>query len=135
MLRNFLRSKIHGVRVTEANLHYVGSLSIDAELMELAGILPNEIVHIANVTNGERLTTYAIEAPRGSRVIGANGAAAHKVRVGDTLIVFAFAMLTEDEVAAHVPKLIFADAENHPFRLADGERHGELAEASGEISA
>ena len=128
MLRNFLRSKLHGVRVTEANLHYVGSLSIDEELMELAGIVENEVVHIANVTNGERLTTYAIRAPRGSRTIGANGAAAHKVRVGDTLIVFAFAMLTEDEMAAHVPRLIFADAENHPFRLADGEKHGDRVE-------
>ena len=127
MLRNFLRSKLHGVHVTEANLHYVGSLSIDIELMELAGIAANEIVHIANVTNGERLTTYAIEAPRGSRVIGANGAAAHKVRLGDTLIVFAFAMLNEAEVLTHRPRLVFADEGNHPFRLADTEQHGELA--------
>ena len=126
MLRNFLRLKLHGVHVTEANLHYVGSLSIDVELMELAGIAANEVVHIANVTNGERLTTYAIEAPRGSRVIGANGAAAHKVRVGDTLIVFAFAMLDEAEVLAHQPRLVFADEGNNPFRLADAEQHGEL---------
>ena len=126
MLRNFLRSKLHGVHVTEANLHYVGSLSIDVELMELAGIAANEVVHIANVTNGERLTTYAIAAPRGSRVIGANGAAAHKVRPGDTLIVFAFAMLNEAEVLAHRPRLVFADAANNPYRLADAEQHGEL---------
>jgi len=126
MLRNFLRSKLHGVHVTEANLHYVGSLSIDAELMELVGIAPNEVVHIANVTNGERLTTYAIEAPRGSRVIGANGAAAHKVRPGDTLIVFAFAMLSDAEVETHRPLLVFADEANNPYRLADAEQHGEL---------
>ena len=132
MLRNFLRSKLHGVRVTEANLHYVGSLSIDAELMEMAGIAQNEVIHLANVTNGERLTTYAIAAPRGSRVIGANGAAAHKVRVGDTLIVFAFAMLTEKEMETHKPRLIFADAENNPFRLAEAERHADLADMGSE---
>ncbi len=133
MLRNFLRSKLHGVRVTEANLNYVGSLSIDAELMELAGIAANEIVHLANVTNGERLTTYAIEAPRGSRTIGANGAAAHKVRPGDTLIVFTFAMLTEAELREHAPRLVFTDDRNNPYRLADAEQHGELCLAHHEL--
>ena len=129
MLRNFLHSKIHRATVTEANLNYVGSLSIDAELMELAEIEENEIVHLANVTSGARLTTYAIRAPRGSRIIGANGAAAHHMRVGDTIIIFSFAMLTDQERLEHTPKLVFVDEANNPVHLADAEHHGEFADA------
>ena len=114
MLRNFLRSKIHRVTVTEANVDYIGSLGIDEELMELAGIEENEIVHLANITNGERLTTYAIRAPRGSRTICANGAAAHKIRVGDHIIIFCFAYYDEAEAAVHQPKLVFVNDSNDP---------------------
>ena len=129
MLRNFLRSKIHGARVTEANLRYVGSLSIDAELMELAGLEENEVVHLANVSNGERLTTYAIRAPRGSRTISANGAAAHKIHVGDTIIIFAFALMSDEERREFAPDLVFVDAANNPVPGPKTEAHGELAAA------
>jgi aspartate 1-decarboxylase len=114
MLRQFLRSKIHRATVTEANIDYVGSLAVDEELMRLSGLEENEVVHVANVTNGERLTTYVIAAPIGSRTICANGAAAHKIRVGDVIIVFGFALCTEAEVQALEPKLVFVDESNNP---------------------
>lgn len=114
MLRNFLRCKIHGATVTEANLDYIGSLAIDEDLMRLTGIEENEVVQVANITNGERLTTYAIKAPAGSRTFGANGAAAHKIRKGDRIIVFAFALCTEAEIETHQPKLVFVDEANQP---------------------
>ena len=114
MLRNFLRSKIHKVTVTEADLNYVGSLGIDEELMRLSGIEENEVVQVANITNGERLVTYAIRAPEGSRTICANGAAAHKIRVGDEIIIFCFALCAEEEIQHLKPKLVFVDASNNP---------------------
>lgn len=114
MLRTFLRSKIHRATVTEADLNYVGSLAIDEELMRLSGIEENEVVQIANITNGERLITYAIRAPEGSRTICANGAAAHKVRAGDLIIIFAFAMCTDEEARSLSPRLVFVDAANNP---------------------
>jgi aspartate 1-decarboxylase len=114
LLRDFLRCKIHRVTVTQADVNYIGSLAIDEDLMELAGLEENEVVHIANVTNGERLTTYAIKAPRGSRTICSNGAAAHKVRVGDKIIIFGFAMCTEEEIRKLEPKLVFVDERNNP---------------------
>jgi aspartate 1-decarboxylase len=114
MLRNFLRSKIHKVTVTEADLNYVGSLAIDEELMRLSGIEENEVVQVANITNGERLITYAIRAPEGSRTICANGAAAHKIRPGDEIIIFGFALCTEEEIQNLKPKLVFVDASNNP---------------------
>ncbi len=114
MLRNFLRSKIHKVTVTEADLNYVGSLGIDEELMRLSGIEDNEVIQIANITNGERLVTYAIRDPEGSRTICANGAAAHKIRVGDEIIIFCFALCTEEEIQHLKPKLVFVDASNNP---------------------
>ncbi|MGH9354241.1 MAG: aspartate 1-decarboxylase [Terriglobia bacterium] len=114
MLRNFLRCKIHGATVTEASVDYVGSLAIDEEIMRLAGIEENEVVHVANLTNGERLTTYAIRAPAGSRVIGSNGAAAHKIRKGDRIIIFAFALCTEAEIETQKPNLVFVDDANNP---------------------
>ena len=114
MLRDFLRCKIHRATVTQAEVDYVGSLAIDEDLMDLAGLEENEVVHIANVTNGERLTTYAIKAPRGSRTICSNGAAAHKVRVGDKIIIFGFAACTQDEIRKLEPKLVFVDDMNNP---------------------
>ena len=114
MLRDFLRCKLHRVTVTQADINYIGSLAIDEDLMDLAGLEENEVVHIANLTNGERLTTYAIRAPRGSRTICSNGAAAHKVRVGDKIIIFGFAMCTEQEIRELEPKLVFVDEDNNP---------------------
>ena len=114
MLRNFLRSKIHGATVTAARVDYIGSLAIDEELMRLVGVEENEVVHVANLSNGERLTTYAIRAPWGSREICSNGAAAHKLGSGDRIIIFTFGFYTESEVKKHQPKLIFVDEANNP---------------------
>jgi aspartate 1-decarboxylase len=114
MLRQFLRCKIHRATVTEANIDYVGSLAIDEDLMRLAGLDENEVVQVANITNGERLITYVIRAPSGSRTFCANGAAAHKIRVGDQIIVFGFAFCTETEAPHLQPKIVFVDESNNP---------------------
>jgi aspartate 1-decarboxylase len=127
MLRNFLRSKIHRAIVTEANINYVGSLAIDEELMELSKIRENEVVHVANLTNGERLTTYAIRAPFGSRTICANGAAAHKIRVGDAIIIFAFAYCTEAELQDSKPAIVFVDCKNNPLLGSTREVYAQMA--------
>ena len=92
-LINLLKGKIHRLQVTEADVDYVGSITIDLDLLERAGILENELVHVWNVTNGERIETYALAAPRGSGTVCMNGAAAHKAKVGDILIVSAFVLI------------------------------------------
>ena len=112
MYLNFLKCKIHRASVTEANLDYEGSVAIDVELMEAAGILPFEQVDIYNINNGERFTTYAIEAPKGSKTIGIQGAAAHKATVGDLVIICSYCQLSKDEVADHKPKLVLVDEVN-----------------------
>lgn len=104
-----LKSKIHRVTVTEANLDYIGSITIDSKLMEAAGILPGERVFIVDNNNGERFDTYAIEGEPGSGVICLNGAAARKVHRGDIVIIMAYAMMTEEEARAFKPKVIFPD--------------------------
>ncbi|MFL2870590.1 MAG: aspartate 1-decarboxylase [Pirellulaceae bacterium] len=114
MLRTLLRSKIHRVTVTEANLDYDGSISIDVELLEAAGITDHEQVDIYNVTRGTRITTYAIEAERGSRRICINGAAAHLVDPGDLVIIACYGQFSADEIQGHEPVIIHVDAENNP---------------------
>lgn len=109
MLVNILKSKIHRVRVTEANLDYVGSITIDEEWMEKSGILEGERVQVVDVTNGARLETYTIPGKRGSGCICMNGAAAHLMHVGDTVIIMAYAWMTPDEQKAFKPKIIFPD--------------------------
>lgn len=104
-----LKSKIHRVTVTEANLDYIGSITIDSKLMEASGILPGERVFIVDNNNGERFDTYAIEGEPGSGVICLNGAAARKVHRGDIVIIMAYAMMTEEEARAFKPKVIFPD--------------------------
>ena len=104
-----LKSKIHRVTVTEANLDYIGSITIDSKLMEAAGILPGERVFIVDNNNGERFDTYAIEGEPGSGVICLNGAAARKVHRGDIVIIMAYAMMTEEEARAFKPKVILPD--------------------------
>lgn len=104
-----LKSKIHRVTVTEANLDYIGSITIDSKLMEAAGILPGERVFIVDNNNGERFDTYAIEGEPGSGVICLNGAAARKVHRGYIVIIMAYAMMTEEEARAFKPKVIFPD--------------------------
>jgi aspartate 1-decarboxylase len=110
MERVMFRSKIHRATVTDANLHYEGSITIDRELLRLADILPNEQVHVVNVTNGERLITYAIEGGPGD--ICLNGAAAHKCRPGDIVIIMAYANLREDELKGFQPRIVKVDAHN-----------------------
>lgn len=112
MLLSILKSKIHCAHVTEANLHYMGSITIDGQLMDAAGIVANEHVHVVNNNNGSRIETYAIRGPEGSGYICMNGAAARQFQVGDEIIVMSYAMLTPDEAASFRPKVIFPDKEN-----------------------
>lgn len=107
MLIEVLKSKIHRVTVTEANLDYIGSITIDEALMEAAGIIENEKVEIYNITNGERLATYAIRGQRGSGEICLNGAAAHKAPVGSLIIIASYAQMTPDEARQWHPTVIF----------------------------
>jgi aspartate 1-decarboxylase len=114
MLRTMLQAKLHRVRVTEADLHYEGSCGIDRALLEASGILPNQYIEIYNIANGERFTTYVIEAARGSGTISLNGAAARKAVVGDLLIICAYAQYSEAELASHRPVVVLADENNQP---------------------
>lgn len=107
MFIEVLKSKIHRVTVTEADLDYIGSITIDEELLEASGIIENQKVEIYNITNGERFATYAIRGERGTGVIGINGAAAHKARVGDLIIIAAYAQITPEEAAEWHPTVIF----------------------------
>jgi aspartate 1-decarboxylase len=112
MLRTMLKSKIHRATVTQADLHYVGSLTVDEDLMDAADLLPGEQISIVDVTNGARLETYVIAGPRGSGVIGVNGAAAHLIHPGDLVIVISYGMMDSAEAAAHQPRVIFVDGDN-----------------------
>ena len=104
MLRTMFKSKVHRATVTEADLHYVGSVTVDAELMDAADLLPGELVHIVDITNGARLETYVIEGERGSGVIGINGAAAHLVHPGDLVILISYAQVDDAEARSLVPE-------------------------------
>ena len=104
-----LKSKIHRVKVTYADLNYVGSITIDEDLMDAANLCEYERVHIYNIMNGERLETYVIKGKRGSGVIGLNGAAARKAQVGDLVIIVSYASMTPDEARAHMPTVIFPE--------------------------
>jgi aspartate 1-decarboxylase len=116
MMRTMLRSKIHRARVTDADLHYEGSVTIDAELMEAAGLLPYEQVHVLDIDNGARLTTYAIEGRRGSGDVIVNGAAAHLVHPGDTVIILSYAAVTDEEASRLTPRLVYVDEQNRIAR-------------------
>ena len=107
MLLNILKSKIHRVKVTEANLDYIGSITIDEALMEAANIYPGERVQVVDNDNGARLETYVIAGKRGSGCICMNGAAAHLIHVGDTIIIMAYAMMTPEEVRDFKPSIVF----------------------------
>lgn len=112
MLREMCKSKIHRARVTEANVDYIGSLTVDADLLEASGILAYEKIQVVNVTNGERLETYAIAGRRGSGVVCLNGAAAHKGQAGDIVIVIAYGLCDEAEARALQPRIVFVDEHN-----------------------
>ena len=126
MIRKMLHGKIHRATVTEARLDYVGSITIDEDLLEAAGIAEYEYVQIANVTNGKRLTTYTIAGERGSGVICLNGAAAHKAQLGDKVIIMAYADFSEDEIKNHKPKVVFVNDDNSINRVTRYEKHGQL---------
>jgi aspartate 1-decarboxylase len=117
MNRTLLKSKIHRVTVTDANVEYEGSITVDRDLMDAADFHHYEQVHIFNVTNGNRFVTYVIEGERGSNDICVNGAAAHLAKKGDCLIVASFASYSESECKAHVPKLVYVDGENRITRI------------------
>jgi aspartate 1-decarboxylase len=124
MQRSMLKSKIHRATVTHADVSYEGSLTLDAQLLEAADILPNEEVHVWDVTRGTRLTTYTIAGERGSGVVCVNGAAAHLVRPGDLIIIASFANLEEEEARSHQPRVVFVDEANRIREVADGELAG-----------
>lgn len=113
-MRTMLKSKIHRATITEANLHYEGSLTIDRRLMQLADILPYEMIHVYNISNGERFETYAIEGEADSGVMCLNGAAARKGAPGDLIIVTSYASYTEAELQQYQTKIILVDAHNRP---------------------
>ncbi|MDN5601199.1 aspartate 1-decarboxylase [Brachybacterium alimentarium] len=112
MLRTLMTSKIHRATVTQADLHYVGSVTIDPDLTEAAGLVENEQVSIVDITNGHRLVTYIIDGERGSGVIGINGAAAHLVTPGDLVIIMAYGQLDETEISSHRPRVVHVDESN-----------------------
>ncbi|AQS57918.1 aspartate 1-decarboxylase [Desulforamulus ferrireducens] len=124
MLLYMFKSKIHRATVTEANLNYMGSITIDKELMDAAGILPNEKVQVVNNNNGARLETYVIEGEPGSGVICLNGAAARQAQPGDTVIIIAYTMLDEREARSFKPKVVMVDEHNKIIQVMNKECHG-----------
>ncbi|WP_195570897.1 aspartate 1-decarboxylase [Paenibacillus sp. 1001270B_150601_E10] len=126
MFREMMKSKIHRATVTEANLNYVGSITIDEELMEQADILPNEKVQIVNNNNGARLETYVITGKRHSGVICLNGAAARLVQPGDNVIIISYAAMTNEEAKSYEPKVVFVNERNQPVEVAKEELHATI---------
>lgn len=126
MLYNMFHGKIHRATVTQANLDYMGSITIDKDLLDLAGILEGQRVQIVNNNNGERLETYTIAGKRGSGVICLNGAAARKAQVGDTVIIIAYALMDKKEAEALIPKVVMVDEHNKPIKLRGTELEGEI---------
>jgi aspartate 1-decarboxylase len=120
------KSKIHRATVTEANLNYEGSVTLDNDLMEAANILPHEQVQVLNVNNGERFDTYAIRGPRGSGMVCLNGPAARLAQVGDMVIILTYAWMEREELERHTPKVVLVDERNRPLRTeAAGKRGGD----------
>lgn len=112
MLLTMMKGKLHRAAVTQCDLHYEGSVSVDIDLLEASGIIPHERVEIWNIANGARIATYAIEAPRGSRTIGVNGAAARFFQVGDRVIIAAFAQMDETQARQHAPSVVKLNERN-----------------------
>ncbi len=118
MFRTMMKSKIHRAVITEANLHYVGSITIDEDLLEKANIAEHEKVQIVNINNGARLETYVIPGPRGSGAICLNGAAARWVQPGDLVIIISYALIPEEEVKRFQPTVVFVDEKNKLTKIA-----------------
>ena len=129
MLRSFLRSKIHRVTVTQSELDYEGSLTLDIDLMAAAGILPYEEVVISNLNNGERFSTYVIEGKKGSGTVCLNGPTARKGAVGDRIIIFSYGLLTPEEVPDHCPVIVMVDPKNAVRERKTAETGGLKKEA------
>ncbi|AEI41384.1 aspartate 1-decarboxylase [Paenibacillus mucilaginosus] len=123
MFRTMLKSKIHRATVTEANLNYVGSITIDSDLLDLVDMLPNEKVQIVNNNNGARFETYIIPGPRGSGVVCLNGAAARLVHPGDTVIILSYVMLSDEEARKHVPQIAIMGENNSVVTVLKEEIH------------
>ena len=119
MMRVMMKSKIHRATVTQADLDYVGSVAIDLDLMEAADLLEGEQVTIADITNGARLETYVIPAPRGSRTITINGAAAHLVKAGDLVIIMSYCLLSDAEARTLKPTVVHVDENNNVVKLGE----------------
>lgn len=126
MLITSLKAKIHCATVTEANLQYMGSITIDEALLAASGILPNEKVQVVNNNNGQRLETYVIPGEAGSGVICLNGAAARLVQPGDVVIIIAYAQMTPEEARAFQPTVVMVDAQNRVREIRGQEQHGEV---------
>lgn len=124
MLLNMLKSKIHRAVVTESNLNYVGSITIDRDLMDAAGLFEYELVQVVDINNGNRFETYCIAGPRNSGMICLNGAAARLVCVGDQVIIMAYCQIDSDEVEKHAPQIVFVDEANRITETRKHEEHG-----------
>src|SRR5690242_21660561 len=118
LLRTMLKSKIHRATVTQADLHYVGSITVDEDLLDAADLIPGEQVAIVDVTNGARLETYVIPGPRGTGVIGINGAAAHLIHIGDLVILISYGVMDEATARAYRPRVVHVDACNRVLELS-----------------
>ncbi|MGD9559566.1 MAG: aspartate 1-decarboxylase [Oscillospiraceae bacterium] len=127
---NMLKGKIHRATVVEANLQYVGSITIDEDLMDSAGILEYQQVQVVDIDNGSRLETYAIAGPRGSGLVCLNGAAARCVQVGDKVIIMCYARMDAAEAKRHKPTVVFVDDDNHVECVTHYEKHGAIAAKS-----
>ena len=127
MQLTMLKGKIHRAVVKQAELNYVGSITIDPKLMEAAGILEYEQVKIVDVENGNRFETYTIDGEPGSGMICLNGAAARQVQVGDHVIIMAYCQMDTNEAKEHKPKVVFVDEDNHISRVSNYEKHGQLS--------
>ena len=121
-----LKGKIHRAVVTQAELNYVGSVTVDEDLLDAAGILEYENVHIVNLNNGARFEMYTIAGERGSGILCLNGAAARMAQVGDTVILMAYALMSPEEARENPARVVFVDSMNHPVRCAHYEKHGAL---------
>jgi aspartate 1-decarboxylase len=128
MFRNVLKSKIHRARVTDADVHYEGSITIDRDLMEAADLLEFEEVHVWDVTNAARLSTYVVEGERGSGTIAMNGAAAHLIKKGDIVIIASFSSCDEKELSERRVLKVFVDSENRIMRREKGRYRGSADE-------
>ncbi|MDH8677659.1 aspartate 1-decarboxylase [Fusibacter bizertensis] len=126
MLLTMFKGKIHRATVTEANLNYVGSITIDEDLLDAAGILPGEKVQIVNNNNGERLETYTIAGKRGSGVICLNGAAARRVQPGDVVIIIAYCLIDANEAKTFKPNVVVLDQSNKIVEIDHVEKHGDI---------